>query len=224
MVITLVSLLPILVAFQVLKISVLEGPELREQVAVQSTGYVTIPASRGSILDSKGRAMAVNIETYQIAVDPTARKYDTDSEIFFDQFSGMVNESAASLKRKVARSKSRMYTLLARNATISDKNIRLLEEYPFVTIQRQTRRKYAYGQTGAHVVGFMGTDKGLTGLENEFNDELSGTPGQRTAKKDRKKVLRPIPGGLIQDAVHGTSLVLTIDLVQQAILEEELER
>jgi cell division protein FtsI (penicillin-binding protein 3) len=223
-VITLVSLLPILVAFQVLKISVLEGPELREQVAVQSTGYVTIPASRGSILDSKGRAMAVNIETYQIAVDPTARKYDTDSEIFFDQFSGMVNESAASLKRKVARSKSRMYTLLARNATISDKNIRLLEEYPFVTIQRQTRRKYAYGQTGAHVVGFMGTDKGLTGLENEFDAELSGTPGQRTAKKDRKKVLRPIPGGLIQDAVHGTSLVLTIDLVQQAILEEELER
>lgn len=223
-VITLVSLLPILVAFQVLKISVLDGPELREKVAVQSTSYQTLPPTRGLILDSEGRAMAINIEKYDIAVDPTANRYSTDSETFFEHFSAMTGQSVASLKSKVERSRSRMFTQLVRNSTFSDKDVRLLEEYPFVIINRETRRKYTYGPTAAHIVGFMGTDNGLTGLEKEFNDELAGISGQRTAKRDRKGVLRPIPGGLIQEPVHGTSLVLTINLNQQAILEEELER
>ncbi|MDA1027751.1 MAG: penicillin-binding protein [Bacteroidetes bacterium] len=223
-VITLVSLLPILVAFQVMKISVLDGPQLREQVAVQSTSYQTLPPTRGVILDSKGRAMAINIEKYDIAVDPTANQFETDSEMFFEQFSEMSGQTVVALKGKVERSRSRMFTQLVRNATFSDRDIRLLEEYPFVIINRETRRKYTYGPTAAHVVGFMGTDNGLTGLEKEFDKELAGLSGQRTTKRDRKGVLRPIPGGLIQDPVHGISLVLTIDLNQQAILEEELER
>ncbi len=53
-VITLVSLVPILVGFQVLRITVLEGGELRKTVEEQSTEYEPIPPARGIIMDAKG--------------------------------------------------------------------------------------------------------------------------------------------------------------------------
>jgi cell division protein FtsI (penicillin-binding protein 3) len=223
-VITLVSLLPILVAFQVLNISVLEGPELREKVVVQSTAYLDTPASRGIILDAKERAMAVNVEQYDILIDSKEDGYAAGSEEFFAHLSRLTNQSVGSFKRKISRSRSPRYVSLVRDVTLSKKDITLLEEESFVIVERKTRRKYTYGQTAAHVVGFMGTDGGLTGLEKEFNDILEGSPGRKTAKKNSRGQLRPIPGGPVVDPVHGTSLVLTIDLIQQAILEEELKK
>jgi len=223
-VITLVSLLPILVAFQVLNISVLKGPDLREQVETQSTAFLTIPASRGLILDSKGRPFAVNIETYEVAVDPSVKGFDAQADAFYEVLSRVSGQSAAALKRKVERRSSTQYALLATNLTLSKSDVTEIDGFPFSIIQGHTRRQYPHGQTASHVVGFVGRDGGLTGLENRFDAELTGVSGKKTAKKNARGQLKPIPGGLVQDPEHGHSLVLTIDLNQQAILEEELEK
>lgn len=222
-VITLVSLVPILVAFQVMNISVLKGPELREKVETQSTAFLDIPASRGLILDTNGQPFAVNIETYEVAVDPSFGGFETSAENFYSVLSRVSGQSEGQLKRKVERRSSPKYVLLATNLTLSKSDVSELDSFPFSIIKGHTRRHYPHGQTAAHVVGFVGRDGGLTGLENEFDTELTGVSGRKTAKKNARGQLKPIPGAPVLDPEHGNSLVLTIDLKRQAILEEELE-
>jgi cell division protein FtsI (penicillin-binding protein 3) len=223
-VITLVSLLPILVAFQVLNISVLQGTELREQVEVQSTSAQPIPASRGLIYDVNGRALAVNVEQYDIYIDPSIKGYEEGIDPFLNQLSAATGKSVNAFKIRIRSSGNSRYINLVKNAMFSKKNIDHFDELPFVIIEKESRRSYTYGQAAAHVVGFMGTDVGLTGLELQFNEALSGTPGRKIVRKDARGRAKPIPGSPRVDPVHGNSLVLTLDLHRQAILEEELEK
>ena len=181
-VITLVSLLPILVAFQVLNISVLQGTELREQVEVQSTSAQPIPASRGLIYDVNGRALAVNVEQYDIYIDPSIKGYEEGIDPFLNQLSAATGKSVNAFKIRIRSSGNSRYINLVKNAMFSKKNIDHFDELPFVIIEKESRRSYTYGQAAAHVVGFMGTDVGLTGLELQFNEALSGTPGRKIVR------------------------------------------
>ena len=71
-----------------------------------------------------------------------------------------------------------------------------------------TRREYPNGAIGGQVVGYCNVDgEGITGLELQYNDILSGTPGTYTAERgDAQKDSTPIPGGVKEEtpAVNGT--------------------
>ena len=55
-----------------------------------------------------------------------------------------------------------------------------------------TRREYPCGQIGGQVIGYCNVDgEGITGLELQYNDILSGTPGTYTA--ERKENSSPSP-------------------------------
>ena len=75
------SLLPLLVAGQVLRIYVAEGPELRVQGEGQASSEVTIPAMRGAILDRAGRTLAVNAPRYDVALDPTMDGFQENADL-----------------------------------------------------------------------------------------------------------------------------------------------
>jgi cell division protein FtsI (penicillin-binding protein 3) len=223
-VITLVSLVPILVGFQVLRITVLEGGELRKTVEEQSTEYEPIPPARGIIMDAKGRPMADNIERYQIAVDPSAYGYRKGADRFFERVSELTKTQASVLRRKVAARPESRYVSLAKNVIMSGDDIAFFKAMPFAVLDRTTKRQYNYGSNGAHFIGFANQYGGIAGLEGEFEALLAGSPGQRIKRKTARGSSTPIPGGVLKDPQHGTSLVLTVDVAQQAILEEELRK
>ena len=223
-VITLVSLVPILVGFQVLRITVLEGGELRKTVEEQSTEYEPIPPARGIIMDAKGRPMADNIERYQIAVDPSAYGYRKGADRFFERVSELTKTQASVLRRKVAARPESRYVSLAKNVIMSGDDIAFFKAMPFAVLDRTTKRQYTYGSNGAHFIGFANQYGGIAGLEGEFEALLAGSPGQRIKRKTARGSSTPIPGGVLKDPQHGTSLVLTVDVAQQAILEEELRK
>lgn len=223
-VITLVSLVPILVGFQILKVSILEGPELRESSQVQSIRYEKIPSIRGSIMDVELRPMAVNIEHYDLRVDPTAPRYAELSAVFFERLSEITGKSPSSLKREVGRHPGNRFITLARGVNVSRDDIAYLETLPFAIIDRKPKRQYIYDEVAAHILGFVGTDGGLAGIEKEFDQILSGREGRREVVNVGRGRIRAIPGGIVQRPEDGASIVLTIDLFQQAILEEELRR
>ncbi|MEX1055182.1 MAG: penicillin-binding protein, partial [Rhodothermales bacterium] len=70
-VLTLLSLVPLLVILQTLRIHLAEGSELRQQGRRQASSFVSIPAVRGAIMDRAGRMLAVNMARFDLAVDPT---------------------------------------------------------------------------------------------------------------------------------------------------------
>jgi cell division protein FtsI (penicillin-binding protein 3) len=57
-----------------------------------------------------------------------------------------------------------------------------------------------------------------------YDSALAGTPGRRVVKRDRSGRIKAFVGGQVRRPEHGNDLVLTLDLVRQAALEDELRR
>jgi cell division protein FtsI (penicillin-binding protein 3) len=91
-----------------------------------------------------------------------------------------------------------------------------------VHIQKEFKRFYPDSQIAAQVLGYVGTDAtGLGGLEQNFEDELHGTPGRTLTAVDAK---RHVLFSQESEPVPGENLVLTIDENIQYMAEQALDR
>ena len=223
-VITLMALLPILIGLQVLRVSAIDGSDLRQVVETQSSEYRDIPAIRGEIFDAAGRPLAVNIERVDMALDPTVSGFEEASASFYNRLSRVSGISEASLRSRVRNRSSRQYILLARDVQMSGAELEWFSSVPGVQPTGSTTRRYNHGTAAAHVLGATGTDGGLAGLEWQFDDILRGKDGRRLLRKDRRNRVKFMPGNEERSPEHGESLVLSMDLILQSIVEEELAR
>lgn len=223
-IITLMAMFPVLVGLQVLRVSAVDGEDLREVVEIQSSEYRVIPALRGEIFDREGRPLAVNIERVDIAVDPLEGGFAENARTFYERLSQVSGVSVASLKRKVDKRASKRYAMLVRDVRMSADELKWFAAIPGVIPDGSTTRRYNHGTAAAHILGIAGTDGGQAGLELQFDSLLSGVDGQRLLRKDRRNHVKFMPGNEERPPQHGESLVLSIDLIQQSILEEELKK
>lgn len=224
-VLLLTLLLPAGVLAQMVRIHLGEGAELREQGESQSSSRVELAAQRGAIYDRAGRALVVNTARYQVALDPTVRGFEAKADELYRVLSEVTHRSAAYYRQRVANRASRQYVVLERNLDEEDKEMLEAEGIPGLLIEGEFARRYVYGQTGAHVLGYVNSDlEGLAGLEKHYDEMLSGTPGEQAVQRDRRGNVKAIVGGSRTEPRNGENLVLTVDLVRQAILEEELAR
>lgn len=224
-VLTLLSLLPLLVVGQVVWVYLTEGAELQTRGERQARSTVEIPAMRGTILDRDGRALAVNTAHYDLALDPTVQGFAEKQETFFERLSALTGTSVATLRQRVERRSSPQYVRLMRG--LDEEQAETVEEWdvPGVILTPRFARRYNYESTAAHVLGHVNSDgTGIAGLEVEYDAHLEGTPGWRAVKRDRHGNINAFVGGQVVEPEHGENLVLTIDLVRQTILEEELQR
>jgi cell division protein FtsI/penicillin-binding protein 2 len=86
-------------------------------------------------------------------------------------------------------------------------------------------RVYPKGKAGGQIIGYTDIDgNGLSGIEKEFLDDLTGIDGWEDIYKDGKQKKSFAPEAVKKDPVPGNSIVLTIDDTYQAIAEDELEK
>lgn len=222
-VLTLLVLAPVLVGVQVFNLTVIDADGLRDKGREQAESFIDLPAMRGNIFDARGRALAVNVERLDVAVDPTVEGFDRHAEEFYRRLSRLTGRSPGALRATLRNRTSPRYVRLATDIRLSGTDRRWLERIPGVNIERQLSRRYNYGPTAAHVLGHVSRDReGLSGIELMYDDVLSGTPGRRAVQRDRLGVRKLIAGGAVTEPIDGESVRLTIDLVLQTILEEEL--
>ena len=139
-VITLMALLPILIGLQVLRLSAIDGSDLREVVETQSSEYRDIPAIRGEIFDAAGRPLAVNIERVDLALDPTEPGFSEMSATFFDRLSQVSGEPERRLRSLVANRSSRQYVMLVRDVQMSGAELEWFASVPGVLPTGSTTR------------------------------------------------------------------------------------
>ena len=120
-------------------------------------------------------------------------------------------------------------------AQVSEKN----DDYPGITITTDTERTYGYGTLASHVIGYIGRitqdelDEsedydyenddyvGKTGIEALFEKYLRGQDG---VEEIEMSVDGTVTGSTVtENAVQGSSIVLTIDAQLQEVAEETLE-
>lgn len=94
---------------------------------------------------------------------------------------------------------------------------RLLKEkhLPGIFFDKETLRYYPEGNIGSHILGFVSfreeKQKGQYGLENFFNEELSGKDGSIQSERSVGGVLIPFSSPKIEGVENGANLFLTID-------------
>ena len=221
----LLLVVPVLVVVQMLRVTVGDGAELRARGVRQAESVETLPAQRGAILDRAGRALAVNTARFEIAVDPTVAGFGEAADTLYTILGTATGKGAAHYRERVAERSSRQYAVLVRDLDEAAKERLDAAHVPGLIVRGSYRRHYNYASTAAHVLGHVTRDgDGVAGLELLLDADLKGVAGRQAVQRDRRDVVRAVVGGTRVEPVDGENVVLTIDLVRQAILEEELAR
>ena len=221
-------------------LQIVKGAELKEKMHRQLTASKTISPKRGTIYDSTGKALAISAQVDTVSVDPT--------RIVIEDDNGDVDESKTkALKEKLAKAFSDIFELDydetlkklqsdSTNVTIAKKmeqdKISKFKEwmedndvYSGINIDNDTKRYYPYNSLASNLIGFCGTDnQGLWGLELQWNDLLTGTPGKITSAQDAVQDLIPYNDETYIAPQNGNDITLTIDANIQQIAEKYLEQ
>lgn len=221
-VLTALVLLPLIIAGQLVWLNVEQGTELRELGRSQAETKQLLLPQRGEILDLHGRALAVNSPHYNLALDPSTPGFSEQQANFLVRLSNLTGIHLRQLESRIIERTSRQFVRLV-DLTPDQQTEIASWKIPGIILEERSRRKYVYGKTASHIIGHIDVDgTGKAGLELEYDQYLKGEPGRSTLLRDRRGHLRVDVEGLVVPATDGETLILTIDLIRQTIMEEEL--
>ncbi len=181
-------------------------------------------AVRGSILDRDHQAIATSVDALTVIADPTLIVDDVATA---QLLAPLVSRTEDELIDAFAS--DRRYYVVQRGLTGDEAESFKL----YVTANNikglfyatEPKRIYPFASLASQLVGFVGGDegRGIEGLEYRYDEELAGVPGRQVVERDPYG--NPIPQGhhTVEDAVHGSDLVLTIDSQIQFTAEKMLE-
>jgi len=209
----------VIVFFRFFYISVLRGSLLREMGLNQwmESGKV-LQAKRGTIFDRNGKILAISIERHKLILNKNQVK---DVDVWIDKYSELLNIDKKILREAFSKNKSQVILKDDINREEKKKIEKFLDSTLYFELYY--KRVYPYGNLASYLLGIMGVDRGLEGLEYQFDDILKGKDGMIGFMVDALR--NEIPGTefVIKKPENGKDLYLTIDINLQGMLEEELE-
>jgi cell division protein FtsI (penicillin-binding protein 3) len=167
---------------------------------------LTLPASRGRILDRNGAVLATSVPTPSVWAIPKDFQATAAQRKALGK---LLDLSPAELQERTEGDSE--FSWLRRQVdqsvweqvkALGIAGVHQLPEY---------KRKYPEGEAAAHVVGFTGIEgDGLEGIEYEFRKELQGRNGSRGVVRDRFGRVVEDNGERV-DPINGQDIVLSID-------------
>ena len=203
------------IGWRLLGLQVVDADRYRERAARQQRSEVVLNPKRGTIYDARGRTMAVSVEARTLYAE-TAKVRDPAA-------------LAAAIAPLVGRSEERIEALLERSGHVPlarklDRDVADgidLSAFPGLYFLGESKREYPMGSLMAHVLGFVGTDRSLAGVELEYDDEVAGEAVSRHVLRDGQQRLVVVAGSL-GEPEPGADLHLTIDATIQHLAERAL--
>src|SRR5512140_838473 len=190
--------------------------DFAKQAQRQQQRSIEVSPSRGVIYDRNGHELAMSVSVDSIfAVPSEIPDQPSTAQLLAKITGGDADDILAHLRA------SRAFAWVARKVDpkISDR-VRELN-LRGIYFQKESKRYYPKNELAAQVLGYVGLDDGgLSGVEREFNHDLSGKPGTMLITMDAK---RRWFGSVERQPVPGENLVLTIDEKVQYIAERELD-
>jgi cell division protein FtsI (penicillin-binding protein 3) len=193
-----------------------KGSELSASAQSQQIGMVTVPGLRGSILDRRGKELAVSEEAATVFATPyqverpgrTAEKLAELLELPPEEV--LAKLTASSGFEYVAR----------RIDLVTAERIRR-QELAGIGLLPDSKRVYPQGEIGARLIGAVGTDgAGLFGIEASQDGFLAGADGELAVTRDA--LGEEMSRDTVEGAVRGRDVQLTIDGKIQAETESVL--
>jgi len=219
--------------------------ELSTQAEANRIAVVPILPNRGLILDRNGIVLASNFSAYTLEITPSKLKADVDSVI--DQLAQVVDIQPRDRKRyKRLLEDSKSFESLPVRTKLTDEEVaRFMAQrfrFPGVDVRARLFRHYPLGETGSHLIGYIGRinqaekkqmeewddDRqanykgteyiGKLGLEQAYEDELHGVTGYEEVETSAGgRAVRRLDS---HGATPGNTLRLSVDIKLQALVEE----
>jgi cell division protein FtsI (penicillin-binding protein 3) len=189
---------------------------LAAAATAQTRMTVTTPALRGTISDRLGTPFAIAQPAIDVIADPM-------------QMSAPAQEARIAAKvlglryRRVLKElsdRTSQYVVVAPKASPERAAALQAKNLTGFTFQTNQRRVYPQGTVAAPVLGYMGVDEPLGGLETGLNSVLQGTPGKAIVIRDA--LGQVVDTQQIQPVVNGRDVFLTLDNRIQANAEQIL--
>ena len=164
------------------------GEQYKKQVlSQQKYDSLTLPYKRGSILDANGSILASSEKVYNVILDAVAvSEKEEYLEPTLEALRSQIGIDTSSVRSYIAANgeTSRYYVLAKRQEYEQIQGLMELisEEESLVKgvwFEEEYKRSYPGGSLACDVIGFTTNDNvGSYGLEEYYNDVLSGTPGR----------------------------------------------
>jgi cell division protein FtsI (penicillin-binding protein 3) len=172
--------------------------------------------TRGPLLDREERELARTIDTTSVFIAPDEFDKNENQAVAeigctAEILSSVLGRTQKDLFNQImeARSSGRRFLWIARR--IAPEQAQLLETIDLAGVhtRKEPRRFYPNGPLAAHLLGYVGLDgNGLAGIEQVYNERISGEPGKLFLEKDSR--------GRAYESTEisgrpGQTIILTID-------------
>jgi cell division protein FtsI/penicillin-binding protein 2 len=212
-------------AARLVDLQVTQGAQLAAAAVAQQEQSVTIPATRGLILDNDGQVLAGNSVAYDIFADP--KDILTQSRLReATRLAPVLSLSAADLNTLLSEPVEFVY--LAKDQTPAvEAKLKKLDLAGIGSLPLQVR-SYGPGAVAgttlaSNLLGFVNGDgAGQYGLEGYYNKVLSGHPGKESVVHDLQGNAVVLSDQPQTKAVNGRNLKTDIDATMQTTVEQDL--
>jgi cell division protein FtsI (penicillin-binding protein 3) len=220
----LIVLLGLLVAWSVVltgrlhRVQVSEHDRYAARAEGQQLKRIELVPPRATILDAKGRKLAVSIEVDSVVASGAVdRPRETATAI-----TRVLGGDADELAKKLGTDGWKWIARQIEPEAAEHLRDLDLDGIDFV---RESKRFYPQNSLAGPVLGFVGVDHtGLAGVEAAYDGAVSGEPVVRMLLRDALNGRAVSPGLSFLDADPGQDLYLTIDAGIQYVVERELQR
>lgn len=218
-----------------------ENQDNYNQIVLSQQNYESrpIPYRRGDIVDRNGTYLATTEKVYNLILDP--RQIMSDEENCLEaSVSAIVNVfgyDAGTIRELIRGNSAKQYIRYERQLSYEQKNtFEVLKKETNeknaaagskarvrgVWFEEEYKRIYPYNSLGCSVIGFVNGDgmDGAIGIERSYNDSLIGINGREYGYLNDDSNLERV----IKSATNGNTVVSTIDLKIQDIVEKNIRQ
>ncbi|MCB8915653.1 MAG: penicillin-binding protein 2 [Thermoleophilales bacterium] len=232
--------------FRLWSLQIVTGDKYLAEANQNRTREIRVPAPRGSILDREGHVLVDNRTSMALQLDPIEIPTSVaERRSLYSRIGKVLGHDADWVRHKVQETKKNdpPGSPVTLEQDTPDDIVYYLQEhqaqFPEVQVNRIFVRKYPQGLLAAHVLGSVGEvtaedlaknpDKdlgagdtlGKTGIEQTYDDQLRGEPGDTRLQVDSTgRIVSQLPSTLPKP---GDSVRLTIDRQVQEAGEASLQ-
>ena len=215
-------------AVRLVVLQVIKHEEYREKARDNVESVTPLKAERGIIYDRNMVALAVNKTAYRVFVSPRDVKNESEARVIAEGLGKTLGLDSEELMKGISDRSVRDRTVKKR--ATEEERTRVLEFISSsgvghcVRLEATSERYYPYGSVASNVIGFVGTDGGLIGVESYYDAYLKGQDGMYISEKNASGQSLPGVADKYVKAVNGCDVILTIDITVQRMLEAQLRQ
>lgn len=212
------------VCFNLAKVQLINGEYYKQKAINQQQQDTIISPKRGIIYDRNMTPLAQSATAWTIYISPAGIPKDADKEFLADKLSEILEVDRETILKKA--NQKTMFEVIRRRVEedMANKVRQLIIDHKmtYISIAEDSKRYYPYNDFAASVLGFVGVDRGLSGIESYYEAYLKGVPGKIVSAKNAWGKDMPFDYERMINAKNGNHVVLTIDQIIQHFVEKNL--